>query len=216
MAVLHLALEIDGDVHPELYAMLAALITDGARGERVRQLASTGLLWEVLRAHGHLPAQHQQLPAAGESRAAALSPATPPERRPTRKKSADFVDLAIDAVPEAELLPPPLPPGRGYDRDFEAAIRELPVLNEVVDPSPSAPRRAPPAPAKPRKPATRRGAEAAPRALTEPAEPAADAPAELPSVRAPLDEDEAALIPHKPAVSSRLMRMKEKGLFKNG
>jgi hypothetical protein len=216
VAVLHLALEIDGDVHPELYAMLAALITDGARGERVRQLASTGLLWEVLRAHGHLPAQHQQLPAAGESRAAALSRATPPERRPTRKKSADFVDLAIDAVPEAEVLPPPLPPGRGYDRDFEAAIRELPVLNEVIDPSPSAPRRAPPAPAKPRKPAARRGAEATPRALTEPAEPAAEDPAERPSVRAPLDEDEAALIPHKPAVSSRLMRMKEKGLFKNG
>lgn len=52
MAILRLQLEIDSEVHPELYARLASLGRLAAREEKLRQLAATGLIWEVARLHG--------------------------------------------------------------------------------------------------------------------------------------------------------------------
>jgi hypothetical protein len=49
MAALRFDLEIDGAVHPELYQTLAAVDSEHSRAERLRQLASTGLIWERLR-----------------------------------------------------------------------------------------------------------------------------------------------------------------------
>jgi hypothetical protein len=49
MAVLHVQLDIDSDVHPELHAMLSTMSKSTLRAERLRQLASTGLIWERLR-----------------------------------------------------------------------------------------------------------------------------------------------------------------------
>lgn len=53
MAALHLAFDIDPDVYPELHAMLSAIGSDAARGERFRQLAATGLVWETVRVRGY-------------------------------------------------------------------------------------------------------------------------------------------------------------------
>src|SRR4051812_17103317 len=52
MAVLRLDLEIDSEIHPELYARLASLGRRAAREEKLRQLAATGLIWEIVRLHG--------------------------------------------------------------------------------------------------------------------------------------------------------------------
>jgi hypothetical protein len=50
MAAFKIELEIDSAAHPELYAILADIGNDGYRAERFRQLASTGLIWEQMRA----------------------------------------------------------------------------------------------------------------------------------------------------------------------
>ena len=52
MAVVRLELDLDGDVYPELYAVLTALGQPMLRDERLRQLAAMGLAWEAVRIHG--------------------------------------------------------------------------------------------------------------------------------------------------------------------
>lgn len=52
MATLHLELDIDSDVHPELFVRLASIERSPARQEKLRQLAATGLIWEIARLHG--------------------------------------------------------------------------------------------------------------------------------------------------------------------
>jgi len=52
MAVLHLQIEIDSDVQPELHAAVVSIARSPARAERVRQLAAAGLIWEHVRAQG--------------------------------------------------------------------------------------------------------------------------------------------------------------------
>jgi hypothetical protein len=154
VAVLHLAFDLDSEVYPELYAKLAALSNPDARGERLRQLAASGLVWEAVRMQGPAvtgkPAKPLAKPAAAPARPAPKPPAPPRH---------DFVDLAIDAVP---------PPDRVSARELQAAAQRLPVLVDVVDSSP---------------------------------------PIHLDAV--PLH------IGSQPAPRSRLMRMKERGLFKN-
>jgi hypothetical protein len=147
---LHLALEIDGEVYPELYAMLVGLRSDAARAERLRQLAATGLVWETVRQSGY--------PKTLEP-----APLLPPE---------SFVDLAIDA-------PEPAAPDLAHE--VEIAVRELPVLNDVIDMEP-------------------------------PLEPDAEPPPPEPGG----DVIHMPPIASRPATRSRLQRMKEKGLFKNG
>ena len=52
MTTLHLELDIDSEVHPELFVRLSALERSAARQEKMRQLAATGLIWEITRLYG--------------------------------------------------------------------------------------------------------------------------------------------------------------------
>jgi hypothetical protein len=153
VTLLHLPLEIDGEVYPELYAMLVGLRSDAARVERLRQLAATGLVWETVRQSGY--------PKTLEP-----SPAPP-------RAAESFIDLAIDA-------PKPAPPDLAHE--VEIAVRELPVLHDVIDMEP--PLEPDPEPPPPH-------------------EPGGDV-IHMPPIAS------------RPETRSRLQRMKEKGLFKNG
>lgn len=128
MAALHLELEIDSEVYPELHAMLCALGSDASRGERLRQLAASGLVWEYVRLRAPVAAVQRAsappAPRAGAGPAAVTRP--PPPRAPT----ADFVDLAIDAMPPAAPVDA---------RPVEARASEPPLLVDVVQDEGSGP-----------------------------------------------------------------------------
>jgi len=119
VAVLRLVIDLDSEVYPELHAKLAALSDPAARGERLRQLAASGLLWETVRLQG---AAVTARPAKPPVKAAAPARPAPKPSPPPR---SDFVDLAIDAVPASVS-----------DLELEAAAQRLPVLVDVVDASP--------------------------------------------------------------------------------
>lgn len=112
MAVIHLEFDVDSDVHPELHAMLSSIGGGLSQGERLRQLAAIGLVWEQYRLQGQLP-----------------SPLGAP------------VDQAVDAAAAVPAAAPsssesePAPPApREIEREVESAARELPVLFDVVHP----------------------------------------------------------------------------------
>lgn len=207
MPVLHVALDIDSDVYPELHAKLASLQRPEARAERLRQLAASGLVWETVRIHGpaafQLPAPDPTpLPPTVAEERAARSPAPRATARPPaptraprpaaeRNRPTDFVDLAISVEPPA---PPPDPPPKAAGRKAAAHERppvpdHVPLLLDVVS-SPVLPDPAFAAPAPPFDDGV--------------LEPAAPEPAQ------PLT------VVHRSAPRSRLLRMKERGLFKNG
>ncbi|MET0351204.1 MAG: hypothetical protein ABW067_15540 [Rhizobacter sp.] len=214
MATVRLEFDLDSDVYPELYAALAGIRSARARAERVRQLAASGLVWENVRVYGaaaigptpieRVPVERAPVeppppvvePVPVPERVRARARPAPAPRRTPPPRSADFVDLAIDAAP-----PPDLP-----------VVRELPVLMDVVpddvveDSRPGALLSVP-----------------VPVPVLDDVE-----PAELPAwARSDVvaDDDEATLpadpppvtpLAEKPHTRSRLMRMKERGLFKNG
>ena len=159
MAVLHLQFDVDSEVHPELFAMLSSMGSSSSQGERLRQLAATGLVWEQLRLRGPAPSHPQ-----------------------------DDVDPTV---------------AEAFVRETHSAIQELPVLTDVVEPAGVL--RLEPATRPPLRPVNRdivdlRDARhgAAERDSVGANEPIHD----LPPAR-------------KTATRSRLMRMKDKGLFKN-
>jgi len=136
VAVIYLELEIDSDIYPELHAALASMSNNMARGERLRQLAATGLIWEQCRAQGlysqpspSLPAAAAVSPAAGRrvSEPAAPVPAaksrssSSASTRKTKpaKSSEVFVDLALNA-----------PPSSGASPDDEASPED--IRNEIL------------------------------------------------------------------------------------
>jgi hypothetical protein len=247
MSIVRLEFELDPEVYPELHAALSALRSPRARAERLRQLAASGLVWEKVRLHGtaaFAPGVAVPISPATEVRPVAapraapivpLSPSltepppvlaerrAPPGKRARvsaeRRRSTDFVDLAIDAEPDP-MPPAPLPRGvRPTRRDVEQAIRELPVLMDVVpDVQPiDEPDDEPSAPA-----VLNEAVSWAPMsgyaddmpALAEVHDVANDPVLEDPdAVEAPLH---VTALSHKPATKSRLMRMKDRGLFKNG
>lgn len=171
MATVRLDIEIDSEVYPELHAALAGLRSARARGERMRQLAAAGLVWENVRIHG----------------AAAIGPTPAAPQRPAPPTLDDFIDLAIDALPEPAANPMPAPEPRMTER---LVARPLPVLMDVVPdvaPEPDT---------------TSTLAEA--HDTGDPLAHHADNTLHLVSLA------------QKPASRSRLMRMKDKGLFKNG
>ena len=105
MATLHLELEIDSDVHPELYARLASIERSAARQEKLRQLAATGLIWEIARLHG---------PAFGVPEV--VDPADPPPPP---------VDLGGDPASAVDA---------GSVTDHAPVVpQDVPVLVDVVD-----------------------------------------------------------------------------------
>lgn len=177
MPTLQLQVEIDSEVHPELYALLAAVGKASLRPERLRQLAAGGLIWEHLRAQPRLDAAAS--PALAETARAA-----------DRSAIARAAVRSVSVVP-VEAAPEPAP-----------APEEPPVLQDVVELT--------------TRPAPRsrgRTAAAAPATAAEaaPAAPAARVE-EAPAPAAPLPEFAGG---KKPGPRSRLLLMKERGLFKN-
>jgi len=224
VAALHFEFAVDSDVYPELYAVLASISSDPSRGERIRQLAASGLLWEAVRLHGApLTAiagisntTYPELPLASKSnvRTRTRNVGRAVERRaPTPPSSSDLEEAAIDAVPTAE--PSPLRPADSSpkpDRHRGAsAPTDIPVLVDVIRfTKPSAPSGAP-APMRSFAPAVeavplQTAALAIARDIDE-----ADEEIDQADVLAPV-----ATLMHNSATRSRLLRMKEKGLFKNG
>lgn len=226
MAVIRLELEVDSAVYPELHAALAAIGSAAGRGERFRQLASTGLVWETVRIHG---AAVSQLPGNAPAAVAVTAPAPNPDvlmqpavqapgrsggkNRAADKKTAsrprgggDFVDLAISVASSAGPSGDPRDPRLlGGEIDLP---NDIPMLLDVVTPPPSIPRSRnaaaakapmPPAP-KLRQPAAVEPPSALEEAFAESGEPS-------------IQDDG---LVHKSVVRSRLLRMKEKGLFRNG
>jgi hypothetical protein len=243
MAVLHLQFDIDSGVHPELHEMLCSLGSRLAQVERLRQLAATGLVWERLRlqAYGRIevpdlaavpmpaPKDHASL----SERADTLAARAVPQMDSTMARSAereDFIDLGdpvdlshpsgldprrVDDRPagthaakyEVKLVETAdwmvrgaallLPGGNAPEvlplDEIRSAVRELPVLTEVVGATELA----------------NSGTFAATAEDPSAAKTARSSP--LPN-ECQIHE----LAPaRKTATRSRLLRMKEKGLFKN-
>lgn len=241
MSTVRLEFELDSEVYPELHAALTSMRSARARAERMRQLAATGLVWEKVRLHGTAagPPLAEERPGvvtradvvappatpdveplpALERRTAAAKPARPPPS--PRRRAGDVVDLAISAEPRP--VPEPRPEHRGETpsrRDVEQAIRDLPVLMDVV---------------------TDLSVNVIPDVIPpdehddqwhhrpDLSEPALWASMNAYPDHVPPQSDEHAddeglpepplhvtTLSHKPATRSRLMRMKERGLFKNG
>ena len=268
MGLLRLELDIDADVYPELYATLTSLVSDASRGERLRQLAAAGLVWEKLRIRGHaalhgvapepawsaapaaapLPAPAARAPrstASGRAPAAARGPAPAPVAAETpRSAPPGFVDLALDAAPVLAPVPAPppalasavvpAPPPAPAVPVIPVAEPWPPVLMDVVEPEsygtavpvsressrararvdspvPAGSGRAPP-------PAASTVESRTPRAV-----PPAAAALPPPTLPLPVDDLRDGPVPapepvieHRSSTRSRLLRMKEKGLFKNG
>jgi hypothetical protein len=237
MPTVRLEFELDSEVYPELHAALTSLRSTRARAERLRQLAATGLVWEKVRIHGAtmgapVTEERRGLVTRADVVAAPAAPdgeplpAAPKRARPSpspKRRASDVVDLAINAEPMP--VPELRPDRRGVApsrRDVEQAIRELPVLMDVVtdlnvnvvpDVSPL------------------NGHDDHRAHTPDLSEPAAWAsmnayPDDVPALSSDQADDDTegppepplhvTALSHKPATRSRLMRMKERGLFKNG
>jgi hypothetical protein len=236
VAVLRVELEIDGDVYPELHAALLSIAGEASRAERLRQLAACGLVWEKIRVHGPVvvhggraeglgPASAQA--AAAPSPARKTAPAAPKPRMrapepPPPAPSPDFVDLALDAAPPPPPAPraPPVLMDVVDPEDLRSAalvpVRRQASLAETLDmrEAREAPREAPELP-----PALAAAPALVlpPPAVVPPAatflQPAPEPPDDLvEAMQAPPDPP----LEHRPSTRSRLQRMKERGLFKNG
>jgi len=241
MPTVRLEIELDSEVYPELHAALASMRSARARAERLRQLAATGLVWEKVRIHGAAggapvpeerrgvvtradvvaPPDANPLPAIERRMAAAkrARPSPSPKRR-----ASDVVDLAINAEPMPVAEPRPerrrVAPSR---QDVEQAIRELPVLMDVVTDLSSVnvvPDVSPLDEHDDHRLHTPDLSEPAPWASMN------AYPDDVPALSIEHTDDDTegppepplhvTALSHKPATRSRLMRMKERGLFKNG
>lgn len=114
MALLHLAIDVDSDVHPELYATLAGILSLASRDERLRQLAAAGLIWETVRREGY-PKVYEPAPgvappvqAAAPARPADAAPGRGSDRvsEPTPDPVPDPRPVATEAGPAANPRPP--------------------------------------------------------------------------------------------------------------
>jgi len=236
MATVRLEFDLDSDLYPELHAALLRLGDAGLRGERIRQLATAGLVWENVRIHGAAAIGPNPAVAPAPARVAPPVPVPAPlpvlaaevelpvERKPPRPKKAparrkddvrgaDFVDLAISAEPAPS--PPPV--------ERRKAPRDLPVLMDVVADeevedsrtmalaaaAELAPVPLPPPPLPPPPPSL-------PDPAPLPIAVAEASSAEEEPVMLPVDPHHLASLAETPQRRSRLMRMKERGLFKNG
>ena len=235
MGRLRLELDIDADVYPELHATLTSLVSDASRGERLRQLAAAGLVWEKLRIRGQA-ALHGVAPEPAA--APALAPSPPPPRPSrssgSRTPAAAARGQAAVAVPFAAPVPPPRPAPPGFiDLALDAAPEPLPP----PPPAPLPPAVPPPAVAQHWPPVLMDVVEPAAFATATPIARSDDRPSRpmplAPVVQAPpplapqplpvrmVDEAHDTAPPdppieHRSSTRSRLLRMKEKGLFKNG
>lgn len=116
MAIVHVRLDVDSDVYPELHAMLAAIDRAATRSERVRQLASSGLIWEHLRVQGPLKVD---IEVGMDVAVEPVRVVAPPAPAPT---VADVKNPA--RTPKRAARPPQSPQ------------RNLPILYDAVEVSP--------------------------------------------------------------------------------
>jgi hypothetical protein len=235
MAVLRLELDIESDVYPELYAQLASIKRQAARDERMRQLAATGLVWETVRIHGASVTQLAAArPASAAAAAAAAMPETPaastarPAPAPSRSGSrggskaaaqtpappapavaTDFVDLAISVVsqdPSTDAVPAHL-----HEARLAAAANRFPVLLDVVDTLPPI---IPSNNTAMRHDAVTVDAPSVAMPVTAAAE---DVGVQGQGAAAgAVDRAPLGVVAQRSPPRSRLIRMKERGLFKNG
>jgi hypothetical protein len=211
VAALHFEFVVDSDVYPELHAALASIGSHESRRERMRQLAATGLLWEAVRIHG-------------ASIAGISGPSNPayPELALAAAKGSVRTRTRNAARPDRRAPTPPSP-GDSLDPAIVPAMPHIPVLLDVVHPaSPSRPHSSP---AAPRQRALSAATAVRPFVQAAPALPLqSEVPAFACNEDASPDEQidrvdvlaPVATLMHKPVTRSRLLRMKEKGLFKNG
>ncbi len=156
-------LDIDSDVYPELHARLSAIRVSGGRGECLRQLAASGLVWEALRLKGHGPATAMQSPAEEQpldtARPAPSAPAIPfvpaaiaaaqPEKAANRgsaaRRSPAVVAPQAPPPPEdsgfvnlaidADTPPWQDPPSHAHHHhEAQPGAKRLPVLQDIVEP----------------------------------------------------------------------------------
>lgn len=198
MPVVRLDLEIDSDVYPELHTALAAIKNPALREERLRQLAATGLVWEVVRVQGppvmqlaSLPARPQAVQAAasldvaGERTAPASKSGVRSGAKSPARKTAVRPDANSARTAESNAGPA-VPSESGLERNPPHLATQLPVLVDIVATSP---------------------AEAPQRTLPD-VDDAAPSHTDSP----PLISE----ITRGSGSRTRLMRMKDRGLFRNG
>ena len=231
MATVRLEFDLDSDLYPELHAALVRLGDAGLRGERIRQLAAAGLVWENVRIHGAAaigpnPAvpppvrvappvpvpQPAPLPVlAAEVDRKPPRPKKPPARRRDDLRGVDFIDLAINAEPAP---PPPVVERRKAPRDLPV-LMDVVADEEVEDSRTMALAASEPAPV-PHPPPPLAPPALLPEPSPQPVAMAAVAPTAEEPVILPVDSHHLASLAEAPQRRSRLMRMKERGLFKNG
>ena len=209
MAVLRMELHIDSDVHPELHAMLSAIGSDPSRAERLRQLASTGLVWESLRllaypTAGFGPAlRGDEPPGADAAPAARGAPPARPAVATERLRATEPLRTAESARASAPAVP---------------ELRDVVEENQLPRPA----RARPSAATSPiRRAAASRSAadaDAFPHGDLLTVESAGET---RPTPAWPAESVVPEASPYSPPARtsgsrSRLLRMKEKGLFSNG
>ena len=219
MAVIPLQLEVDSEVHPELHDMLASIGSSPSRAERFRQLAATGLVWERMRLQSHAadalaspdgngngngldrvsPAAAMPLeaPALSEEKRKGLQPAHESDGRTAAAHHSRPAAPAALAVPSTPVTEPLVDHGLGGG-DTQSGGSDIDAHEMFMREMRSAVRRLP--------------------VLTDSIDPA-ELSIPTPGIRAPLteplDEVREAQTPTRKVPRSRLVRMKEKGLFKN-
>lgn len=244
MAIVHLEFDLDSNVYPELHAALSVLRSPQAQTERVRQLATLGLVWENVRIYGAA--------AIGPTHTGNSLGATPPPsmsaprakrggkaKRPDMDSSltgepaaragppaGDFVNLAIDADGEAiaassaPSTPSHLMPLTLSQSEVDQVARELPVLVDIVNDSlgDSDADQETDTDRAEKVRAQARGRQAATRSMPPPSRMASQEKEAPPEAVVSVLDDAVHLtsLAEKPAMRSRLLRMKERGLFKNG
>jgi hypothetical protein len=124
VAILQLRLDVDSDVHPELHAVLSAIGRAASRAERLRQLASNGLIWEHLRVRAHPPAQ---VDASGGIDAIVDAPRAEPVAQTSQAPAPAPAPVAVAVAVE----------GAGSNakptRQRSLPSRNIPILSDAVD-----------------------------------------------------------------------------------
>jgi hypothetical protein len=193
MAIIHVRIDVDSDVYPELYAMLEAIERAASRPERMRQLAANGLIWEHLRARPVQAPPDALMGVPQGAPALAAAPASAPVPSPTAAQVSSPAQVASPMpaapVPSAAIAAPPKTLAAERAKAAAAPLRSVappgnvPVLYDAVEVA---------------------GAER--RKGTAPA----------PTAPSPESAEPAVTTERRSGSRPRLMKMKEKGLFNNG
>lgn len=200
--------DLDTEIYPELHASLVSLQSASARAERLRQLAASGLIWEKVRIHGVAAIA---TPTQGERQARAMANAgtSPPS---SSSASADALPVLVERRSSGARRPARV---NAPERRRASEFVDLALNAEQLANSPSSAGAANSA-----LPGWH-AVEQLPVLMDVVADDRTSADANNAGDHEAMEEvSEAAShvtsIAQKPQTRSRLMRMKERGLFKNG